>query len=92
MNPESELRDLSNERAFEILEHPELWPDDPAVQAELAALLELHLALQSEGVAEAVLEGAPRPRPLIHRFPWLMSAAAAILVAIPLAYHAQHTR
>jgi len=92
MNPESELRAMSNERAFEILEHPELWPDDPASQAELASLLELHLALMSEGVAEAVLEGAPSPKPLAYRFPWLMSAAAAILVAIPLAYHAQHTR
>ncbi len=92
MNPESEIRDLSNERAFEILETPELWPDDPAAQAELAALLELHLALQAEGVAAQALDAQERPVPLLRRFPWLMSAAAAVLVAVPLAYHAFHTR
>lgn len=92
MTPEAELKSMSNERAFEILEHPELWPDDPALQEELAALLELHLALQAEGVAAEIFEGAPAPRPLVHRFPWLLSAAAAVLVALPLTYHTVHTR
>ena len=92
MNPETEPRELSDERAFELLEHPELWPDDPAVQARLADLLELHLALLGQGVAAQVLDGAPRPRPLIQRFPWLMSAAAAMLVAVPLVYHAVNAR
>ncbi|HLO66336.1 MAG TPA: hypothetical protein VK188_04915 [Holophaga sp.] len=93
MNPEPEIPGLSPERAFEILERPELWPDDPAAQAELAALLELHLALQAEGVAAEVLDttGAPRPA-AIHRFPWLLSAAAAVLVALPLGYHIVHSR
>ena len=92
MNPETETRARSDEKAFELLEHPELWPEDAAAQAELAELLELHLALMGEGVAARALEGAPRPRPLIQRFPWLMSAAAAVLVAVPLAYHAVHSR
>ena len=92
MNPESELRDLSDERAFELLERPELWPEDPAAQAKLAELLELHLALMSAGVAARALEGAPRPRPQIQRFPWLMTAAAALLVASPLVYHALNSR
>lgn len=83
---------LDPERAFEILERPELWPPDPAAQAELAALLELHLALGAGGVAAQVLEGAPGPVPLLRRFPWLMSAAAAILVALPLGYHVVHSR
>jgi len=92
MNPEPSTRDLTSERAFEILEQPELWPDDPAVQAELAALLELHLALQGQGVAAQALEGSTLSRPLLVRFPWLLSAAAAVLVAVPLTYHFLHTR
>jgi hypothetical protein len=92
MNPEAELKPMSNERAFEILEYPELWPDDPAIQEELAALLELHLALQAGDVASKVFDGAPAPKPVVYRFPWLLSAAAAILVALPLAYHTIHTR
>jgi hypothetical protein len=89
MNPETELSDA---RKLELLEHPELWPEDPAVQAELAELLELHLALMAEGVAGRALEGAPGPVPLLRRFPWLMSAAAAVLVAVPLVYHTLHAR
>jgi hypothetical protein len=92
MNPEPETRRLSDEQAFDLLERPELWPDDPAVQAELAELLELHLALRGEGVAAKVLVEGARPVPLRHRFPWLMSAAAAVLVALPLAYHTVSTR
>lgn len=90
MKPEPEI--LSDERAFEILEQPELWPDDPETQARLASLLEVHLALMGEGVAAQAAEGAPAPVPLIRRFPWLMSAAAAVLVALPLAYHTVNAR
>ncbi|WP_306598356.1 hypothetical protein [Geothrix sp. 21YS21S-2] len=90
MKPEPEI--LSDERAFEILEQPELWPDDPETQARLASLLEIHLALLGAGVAAQAAEGAPAPVPLIRRFPWLMSAAAAVLVALPLAYHAVNAR
>ncbi|BDU78813.1 hypothetical protein [Mesoterricola sediminis] len=92
MNPAPEPHDLSPEQAFEILERPELWPDDPAAQAELAALLEVHLALSAEGVAaEALGDEAPRVAPL-HRFPWMLSAAAAVLMALPLGYHLVHSR
>jgi hypothetical protein len=91
MNPDPETREQKDALAFDLLEHPEAWPDDPAVQAELAELLELHLALTGEGVAASVLDG-PAPVPLIRRFPWLMSAAAAVLVAAPLVYHALHAR
>jgi len=89
MRPEPETRPLSPERAFEILERPELWPDDPAQQAELAELLELHLALSARGVAAQAIDTA---RPQAFRFPWLMTAAAAILVAVPLTYHTVHGR
>ena len=93
MNPESDPQTKRDEEAFELLEHPEAWPDDPVRQAELAALLELHLALQAHPEA-ALAESAPasvEPRPL-RRFPWLLAAAAALMVALPLAYHVQHVR
>lgn len=92
MNPERESRDLRDQRAFDLLEQPERWPDDPAAQAELAELLELHLALMGEGVAEQVLATDARPVPLVRRIPWLMSAAALVLVAVPLLYHASQSR
>lgn len=92
MNPEHESHALSDERAFEILERPELWPGDPENQARLAELLEVHLALLGEGVAAKAAEGIPVPAPLVRRFPWLMSAAAAVLVALPLVYHAVNSR
>lgn len=92
MRTQPEGTSLNPERAFELLEQPERWPDDPRVQAELAALLELHLALQAEGVARQVVEGAPRPVSLLRRIPWLMSAAAALLFALPLGYYVVHSR
>ena len=91
MKPELDPQTLRDARAFELLEHPESWPADPAVQAELAELLELHLALQAHPEAVRSLEPGGA-KPLSRSFPWLMSAAALLLVAMPLAYHAQQTR
>jgi hypothetical protein len=92
MNPESEFSNLTDAERFELLEHPEAWPDDPAAQAELAGLLELHLALFAHGQAASLPGPTSAPRPLARRFPWLMSAAAVLLVAVPLVYHAQNVR
>jgi hypothetical protein len=72
-------------RLFECLEQPEAWPEDPALQAELADLLELHLALGSHGpeLAEALVP-APRAR---WTTTWSLAAAAVLLVAlVPAAY------
>jgi len=67
-------------RLFELLEQPELWPEDPAVQAELATLLELHLALGSHG--PALTEGlAPAPGAR-WTTSWSLAAAAILLVAL----------
>jgi hypothetical protein len=67
-------------RLFELLEQPELWPQDPAFQAELAGLLELHLALGHHGPALAeVLAPAVRPR---WKASWSLAAAAVLLVAL----------
>jgi len=82
-SPESQRPDpslLDEARRFELLEQPELWPDDPATQAELAELLELHLALSHHGPALA--EGlAPTPR--AHwTHSWSLAAAAILLVAL----------
>ena len=75
-------------RLFELLEQPERWPEDPAFQAELAALLELHLALGSHGSAlTEVLTPAHRAR---WSSGWTLAAAAVLLLAlIPAAYTLQ---
>jgi len=78
-------------RCFELLEQPELWPEDPARQAELAELLELHLALGSHGPA---LAGSLAPAPRTHwTGSWTLAAAAVLLVAlIPAVYTVQRTQ
>ena len=78
-------------RSFELLEQPELWPEDHARQAELAELLELHLALGSHGPALAeTLAPAPRTR---WTGSWTLAAAAVLLVAlVPAAYTVQRTQ
>jgi hypothetical protein len=91
MKPELDPKTLRDAASFELLEHPESWPEDPALQAELAELLELHLALGAHPEA-VIMAGAATSRPLARSFPWLMSAAALLLVAVPLVYHAQNTR
>jgi hypothetical protein len=72
-------------RLFDLLEQPEHWPEDPALQAELADLLELHLALGTHGPALAGdLATAPRAR---WTASWSLAAAAVLLVAlVPAAY------
>jgi hypothetical protein len=76
---------LDEARLFDLLEQPEAWPEDPALQAELADLLELHLALGAHG--PAVTEGlAPAPRAR-WTTSWSLAAAAVLLVAlIPAAF------
>ena len=71
---------LDEARLFDLLEQPELWPEDPAVQAELAGLLELHLALGCH--ASDLMEGlAPAPR-TPWKASWSLAAAAVLLVAL----------
>lgn len=84
-------RPLDEARAFEILDQPELWPEDPAAQAELADLLELHLALGSHGPSLAAdLAPAPRTR---WTGAWTLAAAAILLVAlVPAVTTLQRTR
>jgi hypothetical protein len=91
MNPELETRLKSEAERFELLEHPELWPDDPALQAELAELLELHLALQAHGPE---LRTALRPVSAFQRLRshGLMAAAALFLAVVPTLYVLQHDR
>lgn len=91
MNPELETRLKSDATRFELLEHPELWPEDPAIQAELAELLELHLALQAHG---SVLQPALKPRAGFSRLRsnWLLAAAATLMAVVPTIYALQHGR
>ncbi len=82
---------LDQARLFELLEQPERWPEDPATQAELAGLLELHLALGCHH--QALAQGlAPVPR-VRWSGSWILAAAAILLVAlIPAAFTVQRTQ
>jgi hypothetical protein len=84
-----EYQQMTDEERLDLLERPEDWPEDPAIQGELAQLLELHLGLMSLGPA---LESGrtPERRPFVST--WLLSAAALFMVAAPLAYHQHHQR
>lgn len=86
MNAAPEFSRLSDDQRLELLMHPEDWPDDPALQAELAELLELHLALQAHGPA---LAESLQPRRAVQRLrnPMFLAAAAALAI-IPSLYAA----
>jgi hypothetical protein len=90
-NPDPQRLDpssLDEARLFDLLEQPEAWPEDPTLQAELAELLELHMALGSQGPTFAQ-ELAPAPRPR-WTTSWSLAAAAVLLVAlIPAAFTVQ---
>lgn len=75
----TDYKNLTDAQKFELLERPEDWPDDPSLQAELAALLELHLDLSAQGAA---LAEPLRPRRTTFA-PWLLAAAAAAVVLVP---------
>lgn len=91
MKPEPETPLLSDQELFDLLERPELWPEDPQIQAHLADLLELHLALMSHG---SEIQGLTQTTPRSRGFQssWLMAAAAAFLALVPAIYAVQHTR
>jgi hypothetical protein len=82
---------LEEARLFELLEQPELWPEDPVIQAELAELLELHLAMGSHGPALSdILAPAPRAR---WTTSWTLAAAAVLLVSlVPAAFTVKRTQ
>jgi hypothetical protein len=85
MNPATQNLDaqtLKDVRLLELLEHPEHWPEDPALQAELAGLLELHLAMSAHGEALAP-SLAPRRS---WGGAWLPAAAAVLMILGPSAY------
>jgi hypothetical protein len=91
MKPEPDIRNLSDAERFELLEHPERWPEDPALQAEFAELLELHLGLQAHGpsVAEEL-----KPLRGISRLQgnWLLAAAALLMALVPTVYAVSYGR
>jgi len=70
---------------FDLIENPQNWPDDPAIQAELAELLEIHLAMQAHAdeVADAL-----NPTKGFRRFVgrWILPAAAILLAILPTLY------
>jgi len=88
------VKPLTDEQLFDLLEHPEQWPDDPAVQAQLAEMLELHLGLKAhpDELHTALQGGHARPW---WRTSWMAAAATFLVAAVPTLYavqHAQYTR
>jgi hypothetical protein len=91
MKPARDIPLYSEQELFELLDRPENWPDDPAIQAQLADLLELHLALRAHA---SELQGALQvtPRLRVFQSAWMMAAAATLLALVPGIYAVQHTR
>ncbi|HXC17936.1 MAG TPA: hypothetical protein VNV60_10895 [Holophagaceae bacterium] len=77
---------LRDARLLELLEHPELWPEDAATQAELAGLLELHLAMAAHGDALAPDLAPRRGWGRVMSSAWLPAAAAVLMILGPSAY------
>jgi|GEM_PF-375426 len=82
---------LDHALAFELLENPENWPDDPAIQAELAEILEIHLAMQahSDDIAPALTRMKKMKRIVTA---WILSAAAIMFAVLPAVYTVSRTR
>lgn len=72
-------------RRFDLLEQPEAWPEESEVQAELADLLELHLALgiHAQDLEQAWQSAEAKPT-LGPRWTgsWALAAAAVLLLAL----------
>jgi hypothetical protein len=82
---------MRDEQLFELLEHPEHWPDDPELQARLAEALELHLGLRAHSDdLDSALRGTSRHAWFLQ--PWLAAAAAVLLAVIPTVFAMQHSR
>jgi hypothetical protein len=77
--------------AFDLLENPQNWPDDPGMQGELAGMLEMHLAVcaHADDAASALV-----PAKGIQRFAaaWLLPAAAVLIAVLPATYAIAHVR
>lgn len=88
MNPDRDPQTLADAERFDLLEHPERWPEDAPSQARLAELLELHLALRAHApeLAEA------RPARRFRSSSWLLAAAAVLLAVVPSLYALSHIR
>lgn len=84
----TDYKNLTDPEKFDLLERPEDWPDNPAAQAELSALLELHLDLPVHGAA---LAESLKPRRTTFA-PWLLAAAAAAVVLVPSTFALRQVR
>ena len=77
--------------AFDLLENPQNWPDDPKIQSELAELLEIHLAMRAHADdLEPALTNVKISKRIATA--WMLSAAAILLAVLPAAYVVSRTR
>jgi len=78
-------------QAFELLENPEIWPDNPALQAELAEILEIHLAMQAHADDLAPVLTRMKKSKRVATV-WILSAAAIMFAVLPAVYAVSRTR
>ncbi len=90
MTSDPKMPNLSDESLFDLLEHPEHWPEDPETQAQLAELLELHLAMRAHADdLDAALH--PKGTHTWWRSNLLAAAASVALVTVPTGYAVYHS-
>jgi hypothetical protein len=85
------LGGIDDALAFDLLENPQSWPDDPKLQGELAELLEMHLVMCAHADDA---ESALSPVKGFRRFAstWLLPTAAALVAVLPATYAVVHVR
>ncbi|MDR0499415.1 MAG: hypothetical protein LBH03_06775 [Holophagales bacterium] len=85
------LNSFDDALAFDLLENPAAWPDDHDLQAELAEILEMHLAMQAH--ADDLAPALTRTKKTWRLAAvWILSAAAITFAILPTAYAVSRTR
>ena len=91
LSKDGAISSIDEALAFDLLENPQNWPDDPAIQSELAELLEIHLAMRAHADdLEPALTHAKSSRRVAKG--WMLLAAAVMLAVLPAAYAVNRTR
>jgi hypothetical protein len=76
---------------FDLIGNPQDWPEDPALQSELADLLVIHLAMGAH--ADSLKQTlAPETRAKRFASKWLLPAAALAIAVLPATYAVSRIR
>ncbi|MCL1892904.1 MAG: hypothetical protein FWG02_01540 [Holophagaceae bacterium] len=83
--------ELDDSIAFDLLESPQNWPNDPVLQAEYAELLEIHLAIQAhaDDLTTALVNAKGFKRFISG---WLLAVAAIAVAILPATFAVNHVK